>query len=282
MQGYDNGPPGDNDFSGGYGENSGAHRFRYPQIPPGLAPAVNQHAAPTKVKLPPFWSRDCRSWFTLAESTFNRSGINDTRLRFDLVLPALPEDVIEQVLALLHAVDDIADPYRALKVRLVELFTPKPLDLAQKIIFGGELGDRRPSQLMETMLALLPPGEPDGIIFKALFINRLPADIRNHVVAAGLNTTSREMAAMADNLWFAANLSKGGNKRTQAVAAVQQDDEDLEEAVAALSVQPKRTQPRRKAAKGGKGKGTVCFSHKKYGADCWKCAEPTTCTWTEN
>ena len=87
---------------------------------------------------------------------------------------------------------------------------------------------------------------------------------------------------MADNLWFAANLSKGCNKRTQAVAAVQQDNEDLEEAVAALSVQPKRSQPRRKAAKGSKGKGTVCFLHKKYGADCWRCAEPTTCTWTEN
>ena len=65
-------------------------------------------------------------WFTLAESTFNRSGVTNTRLRFDLVLPALPEEVTEQVRGILHAVDDIADPYRALKVRLLDLFTPKP------------------------------------------------------------------------------------------------------------------------------------------------------------
>lgn len=173
------------------------------------------------MKLLPFWNRDSRSWFTLEESTFNQSDIANTQLGFDLALTTLPEDVIEQVCAILHAVDDIPDPYRALKVQLVNLFTPKPLDLVQKIIHSGELGDRRPSQLMESMLALLPPGEPDGMIFK------VPADIRNHVVTAGFNSTAREMAAMADILWFAANNNRSGNKRSQAVAAVQEDVEDL-------------------------------------------------------
>ena len=113
---------------------------------------------PTKVKLPPFWTKDTCSWFTLAESTFNRSGIADPQLHFDLVLPALPEEVIQQLRGILHAVNDIADPYRALKIRLLDLFTPKLLDQCQKIINGGDLGNRRPSQLMEDMLALLPPG----------------------------------------------------------------------------------------------------------------------------
>ena len=43
--------------------------------------------APPKVKLPPFWPKDPNSWFTLAESTFNRHNVVDSRLRFDLVLP---------------------------------------------------------------------------------------------------------------------------------------------------------------------------------------------------
>ena len=66
------------------------------------------------------------------------------------------------------------------------------------------------------------------------------------------------------------------------MAAVQENDDDLEEAVAVLSVQPKRPQPKKKAAKCGKGKSTVCCVHKRYGVDTWKCADPTTCTWTEN
>ena len=280
MHRYEDGPPGDEDYSGARGE--GGARRRFPPLPPGWAPADTQHAAPTKVKLPPFWTRDSRSWFTLAESTFHRSGVTDSRLCFDLVLPALPEEVIEQLRSILHTVDDIADPYRALKTKLLTKFTPKPLDLIQRIINGGELGDRSPGQLMESMLALLPPGEPESMIFKTHFLNRLPVDIRNHVAAAGFNHTATELADIADTLWFASSGRQGGSKRGQAVAAVQEEDENMEEAVAALNVQPKRPQPKKKAAKGGKGKGTVCHTHKKYGADTWKCAEPTTCTWAEN
>ena len=82
-------------------------------------------------------------------------------LRFDLVLPALPEEVIEQIRGILHAVDNIADPYRALKIQLLDLFTPKPLDQCQKIIHGGKLGDRRHSQLMESTLhQQAAPGHP--------------------------------------------------------------------------------------------------------------------------
>ena len=58
---------------------------------------THQHVAPPKVKLPPFWAKDPLSWFTLVESTFNRHDVVDSRLRFDLILPALPEEVIEQI-----------------------------------------------------------------------------------------------------------------------------------------------------------------------------------------
>ena len=141
--------------------------------------------------------------------------------------------------------------------RLLDLFTPKPLDQCQKIINGGDLGDRRPSQLMEDMLALLPPGEPEGMLFKTHFINRLPVTIRDHVVTAGFTLTSREMAAVADNLWFARNSRQSDSKHHPLVAAVQEDVEEIEEAVAALNVQPKRPQPKKKAAKGGKSQGKL-------------------------
>ena len=88
-------------YSWARSENGGAH-CRFPLLPPGWAPAASQHTALTKVKLPTFRTRDSHSWFPLVESTFNRSGIADTRLRFDLVLPALLEEVIEQLRGILH------------------------------------------------------------------------------------------------------------------------------------------------------------------------------------
>ena len=154
--------------------------------------------------LPPLWTKDPRSWLTLAESTFNRHGIVDSRLRFDLTLPALPWESIKQVRGILHAVDDLAEPYVALKERLLEIYTPNPLEQCFKLLYAAELGDeRRPSQIMESMLALLPPGELDGLLFKTIFLARLPSKIRGHVAAQFGTLTSRQMGALADNLWFA-------------------------------------------------------------------------------
>ena len=195
------------------------------------------------MKLPPFWTKDCCFWFTLTESTFNHIDIADPRLHFDLLLPALPEEVIEQVRRVLHTDDDIPDPYPTNKARLMEFFTPKPLDQCQKIIFGPELGNRRRSQLLETMLALLPPGETNGLLFKAHFINRLPSNVRNHVVARGFTLSSREMAAVVDDLWFAKNSHQYSNKHHSVAPVVPKDTEELEEAVAVLNVQPSAPPP---------------------------------------
>ena len=146
----------------GYGDRSSQLQQQHIQIlpPPSMwtQAAAQQHVAPTKVKLSPFGTKDTYSWLTPAKFTFNPSRVADPQLRFELVLHALPEEVIQQVQGILHTVDDIANPYRALKIRLLDLFTPKPMDLCQKIINRGDLGNRRPSQLMEDMLSLLPPG----------------------------------------------------------------------------------------------------------------------------
>ena len=95
------GPLGEDHFSRGtaeYGDWSSQQRQQYIRIPPPPSP-WNQPNTPTKVKLPPFWTKDTRSCFTLAESTFNHSSLADPRLRFDLVLPALPEEVIHSSVA---------------------------------------------------------------------------------------------------------------------------------------------------------------------------------------
>ena len=145
----------------------------------------------------------------------------DSRLRFDLVLTALPEEAIEQIRSLLHTVDQLEQPYVDLKARLLKIYTPKPLDQCFKILYASELqGDRRPSQMLESLLALLPPGEVDGLLFKTIFLTKLPSDIRDHVAAQLENLSSREMGRLADNWWFARNQRLYGEKSRVPVAAV--------------------------------------------------------------
>ena len=49
----------------------------------------------------------------------------DSRLHLDLVLPALPEEVVEQIRGVLRAVDHLDLPYVDLKARLLQLLTPQ-------------------------------------------------------------------------------------------------------------------------------------------------------------
>ena len=85
--------------------------FRFPPLPMWTPAHTQQHVAPHNVKLPPFWPKDPSSWFTLVESTFNRHHVVDSRLRFDLVLPALLEKVIDQVSGVLRMVVNLDHPY---------------------------------------------------------------------------------------------------------------------------------------------------------------------------
>ena len=86
------------------------------------------------------------------------------------------------------------------------------------------------------------------------------------------------MATLADNLWFARNQCQYNAKPHSVVAAILQDVDELEEAVAMLNMQPKRTQPKKK---GGKSE-ELCHNYKKYRDQAWKSANTSRCTWLGN
>ena len=153
---------------------------------------------------------------------------------------------------MLCEVNTLDCPFVALKARLLQLLTPKPTDRCLKLIFGGELGNRRPSQLMETMLALLPPREEDGILFKTLYVTKLPREVRSQVLAHGISLSSREMADLAEDLWCSMNECHFAAKSHHVAAGVPEDNDELEEAVVALNVLPKQIQSKKKKAKPGK------------------------------
>ena len=193
----------------------------------------------------------------------------------------LPEEVIEQIRGILHPVNNIADPYRALKIRLLNLFTPKPLDLCQKIIHSSELCDRRPSQLMESMLALLPPGEPDGMLFKTHFINRLPLDIRYHMVAGGFTSAPGRWRQWQTTSGLPETAGRAATDTTRWRQRSWRMWRSMRRRWPLSTCSPS-TPAQEEGRQGRQGQGHCCYVHKKYGANSWKCADPTTCKWTEN
>ena len=60
--------------------------------------------------------------------------------------------------------------------------------------------DQHPSELMDKILILLPEDEKPGFFFRGLFMDRLPADIRAHLLSESINDPPG-MAQRADELW---------------------------------------------------------------------------------
>ena len=63
--------------------------------------------------LTPFWHADPATWFQLVEATFYVLNMHDVHLWFDLVLHALPDNVLTQLRDILRAADTLAEALKA-------------------------------------------------------------------------------------------------------------------------------------------------------------------------
>ncbi len=107
-------------------------RFRpRPHSPPAADAAPATH--PSKLPLPTFWISEPAAWFALAEAKFRTSNITSQRVMFDLLVAALPEKHLSQVMDIIKAIPAV----RSLSVSFfIEKEPHKQLRMKRKR--GGE------------------------------------------------------------------------------------------------------------------------------------------------
>ncbi len=86
-------------------------RFR-PQPQSPLATDAVPPTHPSKLTLPTFWISELAAWFALAEAKFRTSNITSQRVMFDLLVAALPEKHLSQVMDIIRAIPAI-NPYES-------------------------------------------------------------------------------------------------------------------------------------------------------------------------
>ena len=149
------------------------------------------------------------------------------------------------------------------------------------------------------MMAALPPGETAGHLFKAIFLHRLPGDLKDLVAVQFQQLPPMELAKFADVIWDARN-SKKTVVAAVGLATVEEEtacseETALEKAVAALTIHNKRRWQGGKSRGGGRPRGgqggsgaggqsqrTLCGKHERFGAEAYFCSSPKTCTWSGN
>ena len=209
---------------------------------------TQQHAV--SLKLPEFWTSHPRVWFQQTEAQFALRQVTADNTKYFYVVAALDQDSAQRVIDLLE--DPPRDhKYLALKKRLLNTFDLSDNERAARLLNMPQLGDNKPSVLMDEMLALIADHRP-CFLFNYLFLQLLPDDIR--MVLSGQQWNDpRQLAARADELWLARATAPPVSRisRPRKGAHYGQD-------------QQRSSQNQEK----------LCFYHKRFGDKAYKCCPP--------
>ncbi len=147
------------------------------------------------VTLLPFCVARPATWFAFAASKFREKAIISQWRRFDLLLAAMPEKILDQVM---DVVDNIPGdfPYDTLKSSLLESHTLSDHEKLEILYKSEPLGGRKPCQ----MLAYCPAGMEQTIMFQFLFLQRLQVTLRT-LLGEQEPGDIRSLAARADRPW---------------------------------------------------------------------------------
>jgi hypothetical protein len=226
------------------------------------------------VKLAKFYLSDPEIWFTQADSMFRRANIKCSLTKYDYAIQKLPYDVLVSVRELARRVraGEVDDPYEQLEDKLTASFQKSPWQKTFKLLDILDLGDRRPSVLMDAMLALLPDNVQPNRLFLALFLRRLPANMRDHLASQDLKTLEA-MAAAANRLFDA-------RPQGMSVAAVSRREARSPSPSCHCRSPSRHNHSRRQTPASRSNNTGLCFYHDHFGKQARKCKPP--CNWSGN
>lgn len=139
---------------------------------------------------------DIGIWFAQIEAQFALAGITNDTTKYYHVISAVDTDILTQVSDIIQTPPDV-NKYAAVKSRLVSIFTDSEEKKLRKLLSEVELGDRKPSCLLNEMqrlggLALSPE------LLKSLWLQHLPVAMQ-HCLAVASGSTD-ELAKLADKI----------------------------------------------------------------------------------
>ena len=160
------------------------HLVIHPSIMTDRKETPTELVAKVSVKLLDFWTEDPDLWFLHAEAAFRNAHITQSKTKFDHIVQKLPQKIMVLVRGLIMGSAASSEtPYKDLKAKLVSSYTLSCWQKVSKLIHHPGLGDRCPTALMDAMLPLLPEDKKPGCLFQDLFLERLPVQMRDHLVS---------------------------------------------------------------------------------------------------
>lgn len=202
------------------------------------------------LKLPTFWNTCPAAWFAQTEAQFALRDITSDDTKYYYVVSALDANTATRALSIISS-PPAQNKYEKLKSFLTSAYGLSETERATTLLDLHGLGDRKPSELMDCMLALLGNHKP-CFLFKHLFLRQLPENICTALANSAVEDY-RALAQEADNLYNAMKM------RTGLLGAT---SENLDN--------PSRTDIDLVASNAD----SVCWFHRRFGSNARRCAQP--------
>jgi len=258
-----------------------------PLLPPPLPPRPVFHPQqPVNIgnfRLQPFWPDAPVAWFGGAEAQFRLRRVVEEADKFCLLVAALDKEAARSVTHLI-ADPDLETPYTRLKEALLASHLLTDFQRVERLVAMEPLGARKPSQLLAEMMELCPREEHGSKLFAALFLQRLPREIRV-LLAHDDHSDLRLLAVKADQLiaFHKQQPHEVAVVEEDTVAAVRHGGKPSFKSNKKKGTKPPLPPPRQKdgppppleLAQQAAG---LCWYHWVWGEQAKKCTPP--CTWS--
>ncbi|GFO15684.1 sulfotransferase [Plakobranchus ocellatus] len=148
-------------------------------------------------KAPQFWQTNAKAWFIRLEASFNTHTppITQDLTKFHHVIQLLDSSTACRAQAVLENPPPVGK-YDSLKSALLNAYEATQLQKDQELLNLNGLGDRKPSELLQHMRSL---NHDPGTLFRALFLNQLPPDVRR-ILAQTSDADLDTLAKTADGI----------------------------------------------------------------------------------
>lgn len=253
------------------------------------------------VRLPPFWAHDPILWFVQVENHFNMRRITSDTTKYQHVVEVLPPTAAAEVRDILLAPPS-TNAYATLKDALVSRLMSSEQHRIQQVLSTEDLGDRKPSQLLRHLQYLLGDKATtiDPAIFRELFLQRLPANVRVALATAS-NLSLNQLAEPTDSVLdiappvVAAVPGSAPDSENTEVGQLRREVAKLTELVARITDQPRQARrdpsPSRRRASPSRQRFSPpprrtpspvdpnhCWYHQTFGRSARRCQQP--CSWS--
>lgn len=262
-----------------------------------VAPTPPQSTYPqqhVQVNIPKFNKANPDLWFAQLERLFNLNNVVADDRKFDLVSVHLEADIALAAEDLLLKPPE-NDKYNALKQRLLDKFAESPDSKLRKLLHGGDMAGKKPTEILAHMRRLAPSTGCESIL-RTLFIAELPKTIRP-LISVWEDKDLDKLAKMADKMLensdtdsayaMSAVVSLPEQKR-QEIEAINSKKLDVTDVALTLrSLSEKVDKLSVELRYGGKGqfsrsqngnnnegsdtKKSLCYYHTKFGDNARKC-----------